>query len=424
MNNNNNNWLFNELEDRGFIYQKSDENMSEILENKKMTVYVWTDPTADSLHIWHLVPMLMLSHFKKHGHNPILLVWWATWMIWDPSFKNTERNLLTEEKVNSNLVWIINQVDRILNNDKNNSVEVVNNYDWFKNINILDFLRDTWKYFSVNSMLARDSVKSRIEDPKQWISFTEFAYTLLQSYDFLYLNKEKWCNIQIWWSDQWWNIVSWIDLVRKTTGATVHWLTCPLITKSDWTKFWKSEWWNIWLDPTKTSPYEFYQFWINVADEEAYKFIKLYTFISLNKIDEIIKESKRNPEKRIVQKILASEITSMIHGKELCANVVNATDVIYSKSNRNNISKGWLDVLSKELDNIELKIKDFNMEWLFSSMIDLWLYKSKSELRRLLDSDSLTINWINLKDVDFTLFKKWKFLLKKWKKTHYIISLI
>lgn len=420
---NTNKGVYNELEQRWFIYQSSDENMSDILDNEKMTVYVWTDPTADSLHIWHLVPMLMLSHFKKFGHNPILLVWWATWMIWDPSFKVNERNLLTEEKVAENLKWIIGQVDKILNNDVNTSIEVVNNYDWFKNMNILEFLRDTWKYFSVNNMLSKDSVKSRIEDPSKWISFTEFSYSLLQAYDFLFLNREKWCNLQIWWSDQWWNIVSGIDLVRKTTWATVHWLTCSLITKSDWTKFWKSEWWNVWLDPSKTSPYKFYQFWINISDEEAYKFIKLYTFLPLDEIDELIEKSKKFPEKRLVQKLLASEITSMIHWINTCKNVVESSNIIHWINSKSIFNDDVLNILSAELDNVIIDSNNFTLDSLFDSLIKHWLFKSKSEIRRLLETNSITLDWENLNNVDLSKLSRWKHILKKWKKTHYIITL-
>jgi len=415
------NRLYDELESRGFIYQSSDEKLWEIMEDQKMTVYVWTDPTADSLHVWHLVPLMMLSHFKRYGHNPLLLVWWATWMIGDPSFKNAERVLLTEEIINKNLAWISAQVNRILEFANDSTTKVVNNYDWFKDISILEFLRDTWKYFSVNTMLSKDSVKSRIEDPNKGISFTEFSYSLLQAYDFLYLNQKNWCNLQIWGSDQWGNIISWIDLVKKKTWATVYWITCPLITKSDWTKFWKSEWWNIWLDPTKTSPYKFYQFWLNVWDEEAFRFLKLYTFLWLDTIDEIIEESKKRPEKRMAQKALARVITTMIHGNDITSNVIDASSVLFWDNST--FSSDVIDVLENEIDLIELDTHNFNIEWLFEQLVNDKFFKSKSELRRLLDSNSLSIDWENIKEFDFNNISKEKFILKKWKKNHYIISL-
>ncbi len=295
------NGLFNELQARGFVYQSSDQNMAEILDTKKITLYVGTDPTADSLHIGHLIPMLMLSHFKRYGHNPILLVGGATGMIGDPSFKSNERVLLTNEMVQYNLSQIAIQVDKILNSNKENSIEVVNNYEWFKDFNILDFLRDVGKHFSINSMLARDSVRSRIENENEGMSFTEFSYALLQAYDFVYLNQTKGCNLQIWGSDQWWNIVAGIDLVKKRTWNSVYWLTCPLITKADGTKFGKTEGGNIWLDPKKTSPYKFYQFWLNVSDEDAEKFIKLYTFLPLNEIEKLIISARECPESRTLQ---------------------------------------------------------------------------------------------------------------------------
>jgi len=329
--------LISELSDRGFLYQTSDENIGKILEEKKMTVYVWTDPTADSLHIGHLVPIMMLSHFKNFWHNPILLVGGATGMIGDPSFKSKERILLDEPTIAHNTEKITEQVNKILHISKDSILQVVNNYDWFKEINILDFLRDIWKHFSVNTMLAKDSVKSRIENSDEWISFTEFTYSLLQAYDFLYLKNTKWCNLQIGWSDQWWNIVAGIDLVRKNTWENVYGITCPLITKADWTKFGKTESWNIRLDETKTSPYKFYQFWVNTPDEDAIRFIKLYTFIPMEEINEIIEYSKANPEKRLIQKKLAFELTKMIHGLKNTESVVKASDILFwgLKNNEN-----------------------------------------------------------------------------------------
>lgn len=417
--------LFNELQERGFIYQHSDQNMPEILEKEKMTLYVGTDPTADSLHIWHLVPMLMLSHFKRFWHRPILLVWWATGMIGDPSFKNKERVLLTNEMVQYNLSRITEQLNRILNNDPWTSVEVVNNYDWFKEINILDFLRDTGKYFSVNTMLARDSVKSRIENENEGMSFTEFSYALLQSYDFLHLNQEMWCNLQIGWSDQWGNIVSGIDLVKKRTGNTVYGITCPLVTKADGTKFWKTEGGNVWLDAWKTSPYKFYQFWFNVSDEDAKRFIKLYTFLSLEEINHLIQLSEEKPEKRILQRKIAQEVTKMIHGWDTLQRVLQASRILFEDDwSVTSIDESVATILSGELTNVQILSGEFSLENLIEQLVKSGVFTSKWEVRKLLTWNSLSINGKLLQDFDFSNRDEKHYLLRKWKKNHYLISLI
>ncbi len=417
--------LFNELQERGFIYQSSDQNMAEILDNKKMTLYVGTDPTADSLHIGHLVPMLMLSHFKRFWHNPILLVGWATWMIGDPSFKSNERVLLTNEMVQFNLGKITLQVDKILNNENGNSVEVVNNYEWFKDFNVLDFLRDVGKHFSVNSMLARDSVKSRIENDNEGMSFTEFSYALLQSYDFVHLNQQKWCNLQIGGSDQWGNIVAGIDLVKKRTGNSVYGLTCPLTTKSDGTKFWKTEGGNIWLDAKKTSPYKFYQFWLNVSDEDAAKFIKLYTFLPLNEIEELINLSKENSENRVIQRKLAEQITKMIHGEQSLRGILKANEILFGKDTESlKIDNEIMELLSGELECINISKEEFTLNGVIESFVQEKIFSSRWEMRKLLESNSLSLNGKNIKDFDFVNNKGKNLLLKKGKKNYYLISLI
>lgn len=416
--------LFNELQERGFIYQSSDQNIAEILDKNKMTLYVGTDPTADSLHIWHLVPMLMLSHFKKFWHTPMLLVGWATGMIGDPSFKNKERILLTDEIVQYNLSKITVQVNRILNNDKDTSIEVVNNYDWFKNINILNFLRDVGKYFSVNTMLARDSVKSRIENEGEGMSFTEFSYALLQAYDFAHLNQEKGCNLQIGGSDQWGNIVSGIDLVRKRTWKTVYGITCQLITKADGTKFGKTENWAIWLDAEKTSPYKFYQFWFNVSDEDAARFIKLYTLLPLAEIEQILEQAKKYPEQRVIQRKLAEEITKMIHGEKIIENILKVNNILFGCSKEDlQMDDDLVKILSSELGHIRLSSENFSLNGVIEWLVGAGIFTSKWEVRKLIESNSLYINEVNMKDFNFTTCTQKNLLLRKGKKNHYLISL-
>lgn len=419
------NGLFNELQARGFVYQSSDQNMAEILDTKKITLYVGTDPTADSLHIGHLIPMLMLSHFKRYGHNPILLVGGATGMIGDPSFKSNERVLLTNEMVQYNLSQIAIQVDKILNSNKENSIEVVNNYEWFKDFNILDFLRDVGKHFSINSMLARDSVRSRIENENEGMSFTEFSYALLQAYDFVYLNQTKGCNLQIWGSDQWWNIVAGIDLVKKRTWNSVYWLTCPLITKADGTKFGKTEGGNIWLDPKKTSPYKFYQFWLNVSDEDAEKFIKLYTFLPLNEIEKLIISARECPESRTLQRKLAEEITKMIHGSGSLESILRANKLLFWWDKGDlQIDDDVVVLLSGELEHIKIPLKGFSLNWVIESCIEKNIFSSKWEMKKLIDSNSFSLNGINIKDFDFASCEEKNLLLRKGKKNYYLLSLI
>lgn len=422
MNNRINYELEDELINRWLVAQTTSNDFFEIADKEKLTLYLWTDPTADSLHIWHLVPLMLLSHFYKKWHKIIVLVWWATWMIGDPSFKNTERQLLSPETVKQNVAKLKSQFERILKTKWNDWIEFVNNYDWFKEMDVITFLREVGKYYSINNMLNKDFVKSRVDNENEWISFTEFAYSLLQWYDFLHLFENKWCNVQVWWNDQWWNIVSWIDLVRKKTGKVVYGLTCPLITKSDWTKFWKSEWWNIWLDEEKTSPYEFYQFWINQSDEDAERFIKLYSYLPKEEIDKLIEESKINKQDRILQKRLATEITNIIHSESTSRDMKNVTDILFWEKIEK-LDSSTAKLLSGEIPSIEISRIEFNELNLSEILVKMDFAKSKWEARKLIAWNWLYINNSPIEEFDFSNINDEALLIRKWKKNYKILYL-
>ena len=312
----NNESVIQDLQSRGLIAQTTDaEALDALLNKQKIALYCGFDPTADSLHIGHLLPVLALRRFQLAGHTPVALVGGATGMIGDPSFKAVERSLNTAETVAGWVEKIRNQLKPFLSFEGGNAAVMANNYDWFGGMNCLDFLRDIGKHFSVNAMLNKESVKQRIERDDVGISFTEFAYALLQGYDFAELNKRYGTVLQIGGSDQWGNITGGIDLCRRLNKATVYGLTLPLVTKSDGTKFGKTEGGAVWLDAQKTSPYQFYQFWLKVADADVYKFLKYFTFLSIEEIDAIEEKDKAGGVKPEAQRILAEEMTRLIHGE-------------------------------------------------------------------------------------------------------------
>ena len=302
--------------------------------NKEMTVaYLGIDPTADSLHIGHLVGVMMLKHFQRSGHKPIALIGGATGMIGDPSMKSQERNLLDEETLRHNQEAIKRQLSKFLDFDSDapNAAEMVNNYDWMKNFSFLDFIRDVGKHITVNYMMAKDSVKKRLSgESREGMSFTEFSYQLVQGYDFLNLYREKGCRLQLGGSDQWGNITTGTELIRRVAGGEAYALTCPLITKADGGKFGKTESGNVWLDPRYTSPYKFYQFWLNVSDADAEKYIKIFTELSREEIEELVKLQAENPGDRPLQKRLAKEITTMVHSAADYEAAVEASQILFS----------------------------------------------------------------------------------------------
>ena len=330
-----------ELKWRGMIHDIM-PGTEEQLQKEMTTAYVGIDPTADSLHIGHLVSVMILKHFQRAGHKPIALVGGATGMIGDPSMKSQERNLLDEKTLRHNQEAIKKQLSKFLDfeSDAPNAAELVNNYDWMKNFTFLDFIRDVGKYITVNYMMAKDSVKKRLNgENSNGLSFTEFSYQLVQGYDFLYLNKTKNCKLQMGGSDQWGNITTGTELIRRTTGGEAFALTCPLITKADGGKFGKTESGNIWLDPRYTSPYKFYQFWVNVSDADAERYIKIFTSLSREEIEALVTEQNAAPHLRPLQKRLAKEITIMVHSEADYEAAVEASSILFGNSTSEQLKK-------------------------------------------------------------------------------------
>jgi tyrosyl-tRNA synthetase len=340
--------LIAELQWRGMI-QDIMPGTKEQLEKEMTTAYIGFDPTADSLHIGSLVPIILLVHLQKAGHKPIALVGGATGMVGDPSGKSEERNLLSEEVLNVNVAGVKAQLEKFLdfNNTKPNAAEMANNYDWFKSISFIDFLRDAGKYITVNYMMAKDSVKKRIEGDAG-ISYTEFAYQMMQGYDFYWLHKNKNVKLQMGGSDQWGNIVTGTELIRKKTGGEAFAFTCPLITKADGGKFGKTETGNVWIDPVRTTPYQFYQFWLNATDADAEKWIKIFTFLTQQEITSIVDEHKTDAGKRLLQKKLAGEVTKFVHGETALAEALATTEKLFTNQTTSAESLGIEDLEGME----------------------------------------------------------------------------
>ena len=328
-----------ELRWRGMVHQLM-PGTEELLAKEQVTAYLGIDPTADSLHIGHLCGVMLLRHFQQSGHKPLALVGGATGMIGDPSGKSAERNLLTEEVLRHNVACIKKQLSRFLDFDSDapNAAELVNNYDWMKNYSFLDFAREIGKHITVNYMMAKDSVKRRLNgEASDGLSFTEFTYQLLQGYDFLHLYQTKNCRLQMGGSDQWGNITTGTELIRRTCGGEAFALTCPLITKADGKKFGKTESGNVWLDKERTTPYKFYQFWLNVGDEEAERYIKIFTSLRKEEIDALIAEHRADPGRRLLQKRLGKEVTCMVHGQADYDMAIEASEILFGRATRESL---------------------------------------------------------------------------------------
>lgn len=396
-----------ELRWRGMIHEIMPGTEEQLLKGRT-SGYLGIDPTADSLHIGHLVGVMMLKHFQRAGHTPIALVGGATGMIGDPSMKSAERNLLDEETLRHNQESIQKQLAKFLDfeSDIPNRAQLVNNYDWMKNYSFLNFIRDIGKHITVNYMMAKDSVKKRISgDSKEGMSFTEFSYQLLQGYDFLHLFREKGCRIQLGGSDQWGNITTGTELIRRVEGGEAFALVCPLITKADGGKFGKTESGNVWLDRRYTSPYKFYQFWLNVSDEDADKYIKIFTSLSKEEIDGLIAEQEKAPHLRPLQKRLAEEITVMVHSREDYDMAVDASQILFGKSTsqalRNIDEETFLQVfegvpqftISRDKLAAGVKAVDLLTE-------DAEVFPSKGELRKTVVSGGVMINKEKLEQFD------------------------
>ena len=422
-----------ELKWRGMIHTMM-PGTEELLEKEMVTAYVGIDPTADSLHIGHLCGIMMLRHFQRCGHKPLALVGGATGMIGDPSGKSQERNLLNEETLRHNVACIKEQLSRFLDfeSDAENKAELVNNYDWMKDFTFLDFARDIGKHITVNYMMAKDSVQKRLNgEARDGLSFTEFTYQLLQGYDFLYLNQNKNCKLQMGGSDQWGNITTGTELIRRTTGGEAFALTCPLITKADGGKFGKTESGNVWLSREYTSPYKFYQFWLNVSDADAERYIKIFTSISKDEIDALIAEHQQDPGKRTLQKRLAQEVTIMVHSEEDYNAAVEASNILFGKATKDSLLKldeaTLLDVFNGvpqfevEKADIEAGIKAVD---LFVEKANI--FPSKGEMRKLVQGGGVSLNKEKMTAFDQEITTNnlldGKYLLvQKGKKNYYLI---
>ena len=384
---------------RGMIHDVMPGVEAHLLE-KMRSAYVGFDPTADSLHIGNLVPIMLLAHYQKCGHKPFVLVGGATGMIGDPSGKSTERNFLDEKSLRHNQESIKNQLSHFLNFDDGemNAAVLVNNYDWMKDFSFLDFIRDIGKHITVNYMMAKDSVKNRITaESSDGMSFTEFTYQLVQGYDFLHLHKTYNCTIQMGGSDQWGNITTGTELIRRVGNGKGFAITCPLITKSDGSKFGKSEGGNVWLDPKRTSPYKFYQYWLNSSDEDAEKYIKIFTFLEQEEINSLIETHKEQPHLRQLQKRLAQEITTMVHSVEDCQNAEKAAQILYSKAFKDDIQTldetTFLDVFEgvPQADVSKAKILE-GLDMIAALSAETGFLASNGEARRALKENSIAVN--------------------------------
>lgn len=415
--------FFQELKARGLIFQVTDEEaLEKQLNEESVKLYIGFDPTADSLHIGHLLPILTLRRFQQNGHVPIALVGGGTGMIGDPSFKDAERQLNTIDTVQSWSQSIKNQLSGIIDfENKENPAIVANNYEWLGELKLIDFLRDVGKNFTINYMMSKESVKRRIESG---ISYTEFAYQLLQAYDFYELNRRYGCLLQLGGSDQWGNITSGIELIRREEGKQAFGFTMPLITKADGTKFGKTEGNAVWLDPEKTSPYEFYQFWINTDDRDAVKFLKYFTFLSLDEIAAIEKEFTAAPEQRAAQKALAKEVTVLVHGAEAYDQAVHISEALFSGEvknlNADEIKQGF-----KNVPNYQVQASDdLN---LVEILITAGIEKSKRQAREDITNGAIYINGDRVQDTAYTLSDQDKLadeyiVVRRGKKKYFVLQ--
>ena len=425
-----------ELKWRGMLAQIM-PGTEELLQKEMVTAYLGTDPTADSLHIGHLCGIMMLRHLQHCGHKPIILVGGATGMIGDPSGKSQERNLLDSTTLYHNQECIKAQVAKFLDFESKaeNAAEMVNNYDWMKDFSFLDFARTVGKHITVNYMMAKDSVQKRLNgEARDGLSFTEFTYQLLQGYDFLHLYKSKGCKLQLGGNDQWGNMTTGTELIRRTLGneSEAFALTCPLITKSDGKKFGKTESGNIWLDPKRTTPYAFYQFWLNVSDDDAERYIKIFTSLEKEVVDSLITEHKQDPGRRILQRRLAEEVTIMVHSQVDLYMAIEASNILFRKATKESLLKldeqTLLDVfegvphfeLSKDVLG-QSAIEIFTRE-------DAQIFPSKGEMRKMVQGGGVSLNKEKLETFDRIisvedLIDRKYLLVQRGKKNYYLITI-
>jgi tyrosyl-tRNA synthetase len=423
--------LIQELRWRGMV-QDCMPGTEEQLQKEMTSGYIGFDPTADSLHIGSLVPIILLVHLQKAGHKPIALVGGATGMVGDPSGKSEERNLLDEEVLQKNLEGIKKQLEQFLDFDKNkaNYAEMVNNYDWFRDMSFLGFIRDVGKHISVNYMMAKESVRKRIEG-ETGMSFTEFTYQLVQGYDFYWLYKNRNCKLQMGGSDQWGNIVTGTELIRRKDAGEAFAFTCPLITKSDGGKFGKTEKGNVWLDPVKTTPYQFYQFWLNASDEDAKKWIRIFTFLPQPEIESMTAQHNQQPEKRQLQRKLAEEVTRFVHGEEEYIKAVETSEKLFS-----NQSSPAESMSIEDLESMEGVIRfDYPTSKLIpgidviSFLSETNIFPSKGEARKMVQNGGISINRKKVETSEFQvhlthLLHNKYLLVQKGKKNYYLVKAV
>ena len=396
-----------ELKWRGMVHNMM-PGTEELLEKEQVTAYLGIDPTADSLHIGHLCGVMMLKHFQRCGHKPLALIGGATGMIGDPSGKSQERNLLDEETLRHNVACIKKQLEKFLDFDSDapNHAELVNNYDWMKDFKFLDFAREVGKHITVNYMMAKDSVQQRLNGTaRDGLSFTEFTYQLLQGYDFLYLYRHKGCKLQLGGNDQWGNMTTGTELIRRTLGNEVETfaLTCPLITKADGKKFGKTETGNIWLDPKRTSPYKFYQFWLNVSDDDAERYIKIFTSLDRETIEALVQEHRQDPGRRTLQRRLAEEVTVMVHSREALDAAIEASNILFGKSTKESLLKLDEQTLLDIFEGVPQH--DIEAAQLGQPAVELLtqaapVFASKGEMRKLVQGGGVSINKEKLTEFD------------------------
>lgn len=422
-----------ELKWRGMLHDVM-PGTEEHLMSGMQSAYVGIDPTADSLHIGHLVGVMMLRHFQLAGHKPYALIGGATGMIGDPSGKSSERNLLDETTLRLNQEAIREQLSRFLDfdTDVENGAVLVNNYDWMKDFSFLDFIRDVGKHITVNYMMAKDSVRKRLDaEAKEGMSFTEFTYQLVQGYDFLYLYQNYNCTLQMGGSDQWGNITTGTELIRRIGGGKGYALTCPLITKADGTKFGKSEEGNVWLDAHRTSPYKFYQYWINTSDEDAEKYIKIFTFLSRTDIESLVNEHQQAPHLRILQKKLAEEVTTMVHSKGDLENAIRASTILFGKSTSSDLKSldayTFLEVF-EGVPQAEVSRRDITngLDIIAALAANTGFLNSNGEARRELKQNSISVNKEKVSEgymiKESDLINDRYVLLQRGKKSYFILA--
>lgn len=429
------NSFIEELRWRGMLQDMTPE-IEEHLTKGMASAYLGFDPTADSLHIGHLVGVMTLLHFQRAGHKPFALVGGATGMIGDPSFKSAERNLLDTQTLDHNVACIQSQLSKFLDfsGDTFNKARMVNNYDWMSQFSFLEFIRDVGKHITVNYMMSKDSVKRRLEDG-HGLSFTEFSYQLIQGYDFFHLWKNENCTIQLGGSDQWGNIVTGTELIRKMGGGSAYALTVPLITKADGTKFGKTEGGSVWLDPEKTSPYAFYQFWLNVSDEDASKYIRIFTTLDQNTIENLEQEHAKAPHLRSLQKEIASQVTKMVHSEADLEMAEKASEILFGKSSTQDLAsldeRTFLSVF-EGVPQVQVKREEYaglsDVLELFGDITQQVIFPSKGEARKMIQGGGVSINKVKVENPNqllyYALLQNKYLLIQKGKKNYYIVEVI